>query len=277
MNPCPICKHSSLSTTTIGATPLMHCNSCDIFFLKNIPNQETLETYYTSSYLMSNNDILASEHRRLFRHTEQHSLIQTMQSMGLHAGNSILDIGCDKGYFIDEARRFGFEVQGVEPSETARAYCKRIKLDVVPALQDIHKEFDAITLWHVLEHFPNPVQALQEISQHLNPGGFIFVRVPDFSSFWSKVLRKAWIWFQPQNHYFHYSPVSLRTLFSNNGFTVHSCISRKPNNRFTTKSGQIADAFYNAEFEYRLSLKKRLARIYENLTGVEVFLIAQKQ
>ena len=273
---CPICSSNALAPLHLGGTALLHCNGCDITFLKELPDKNTLAEYYASNYVMSNDDIIASEHRRLFRHTEQHALVHTLQEMGLKAGDNILDIGCDKGYFLDEARRFGFLVKGVEPSQSARQYCSRIQIDVSSTLEEVHDSFNAITMWHVLEHFPDPNTLLQEISKHLKPGGFVFVRVPNFSNIWCKIFGKFWIWFQPQNHYFHYSPASLRTLFLQNGFHVHSCISQKPNNRFTNKSSHLADTFYGTEFRYKISLKKRLVRVYENFTGVELFLIAQK-
>ncbi|NDF29742.1 MAG: methyltransferase domain-containing protein [Nitrososphaeria archaeon] len=105
---------------------------------------------------MSEQETHASEHRRLFRIPEMHWLISQLDANGVHSGSSILDIGCDKGYFLDQCRRFGYIVQGVEPSESARAYCNQAGLDVKPHLQDISEHCDAITLWHVLEHFTNP-------------------------------------------------------------------------------------------------------------------------
>ena len=59
---------------------------------------------------MSADEIIASEHRRIFRLPEQYWLISQLQKQGLKSGDRILDIGCDKGYFLDICRRFGFEV-----------------------------------------------------------------------------------------------------------------------------------------------------------------------
>lgn len=246
-------------------------------FLEQQPTQHSLDAYYASTYAMSANEILSSEHRRLFRLPEQLWLISELKRFGLHSGDAILDIGCDKGYFLDQCRRFGLQVQGVEPSQQAREYCASIGLNIASDISQIEGAFNAITLWHVLEHFTDPRSILQKAHSLLKTDGLLFIRVPDFSSFWSRLLRQYWIWFQPQNHYVHYSPMALKKLVESQGFDIIHCISRKPNDGITHKAGIMADATLQTHFSFKQTLKKKIGRIYEHLTGVEIYLIATKR
>ena len=164
----------------------------------------------------------------------------------------------------------------MEPSSSARLYCDQVGLNVISHLDKVQDEFDAITLWHVLEHFTNPHQLMKDCNSKLKQGGRIFIRVPDFTSFWSRVLGSYWIWFQPNNHYVHYSRKSIISLLEQHGFEIIQCQSRKPNDKATWKAGFLADAILFRSFGYKQSLKKILGRIYEHFTGVELYLIAKK-
>lgn len=277
MQNCIICNIPNPKQKTINGVSLLYCTNCTVHALKHIPNQDKLDSYYSTHYQMSASEVLASEHRRIFRLPEQYWLISQLQKQGLKSGDSILDIGCDKGYFLDICRRFGFIVQGVEPSTSAMEYCSFIGIDIKKNISEVTSTYNAVTMWHVLEHFTEPHFMIQKCHGLLKDNGLLFIRVPDFSSFWSRVLRQFWIWFQPQNHYVHYSPKALQYLVNSQGFEVITCISRKPNNAQTFKAGLLADRTLKTSFSYSQTLKKQLGRIYEYITGTEIYLIAKKR
>jgi len=185
--------------------------------------------------------------------------------------STLLDIGCDKGYFLDEARRHGYDVLGVEPSRAARSYCERIGLTVLPDVSLVAKRFDIVTMWHSLEHFADPNEVIEAVSQLLNKPGYLFVRVPDYSCIWRKVLGEHWIWYQPQNHHVHFSPDGLKSLLVRHGFRPVMTKSQRPNDFLTNVSFSLASACYG-----RRPLKKTLDRFYEQLAGVELFCIATR-
>jgi SAM-dependent methyltransferase len=189
----------------------------------------------------------------------------------------LLDVGCDKGFFLDEARRHGYRVFGVEPSESGRNYCKRIGIDVVDDLAKRQETFDVATMHHVLEHIPYPVELLQEINRHLAPGGVLMIRVPDFATVWRKIFRTRWKWFQPEAHYFHYTSASLRKLLERTGFEVIRMQSQRPNTPQTMRSNRLANRTFHRYLGMEIPLRRRLSRAYEDLVGIELYAVAVKR
>ena len=42
--------------------------------------------------------------------------------------------------------------------------------------------FDAVVIWHVLEHLPDPQATLEAVGEILKPGGVLVIAVPNNSS-----------------------------------------------------------------------------------------------
>jgi 2-polyprenyl-3-methyl-5-hydroxy-6-metoxy-1,4-benzoquinol methylase len=107
-------------------------------------------------------------------------------------GKRLLDVGCAQGFFLDEARRAGYETTGIEPSPAAAAFAREeLGLDVRDGRADQVSlgaaEFDVVTMTDALEYLPNPVADLKRITAHLSPGGLFFAKVPNGDYF---VLRR---------------------------------------------------------------------------------------
>ena len=273
-NICRICGSQDLRKVVIGTTDLLNCMRCGIHYAETFSTEENLSDYYKNKYEITTTDIADIEFRRLFRSTENLELVSEVMKYK-KPESSILDIGCDKGFFIDQARRLGFECKGIELSESAVEYAKRSGLDICDGLDKLDKKYDVAVMWHSLEHFTEPAEFLSELKKHLNADGYLFIRVPAFDSFWSKILKSKWIWFQPRNHYFHYSLKSLKILLEKNGYVVEKIEHRKPNNCTTMRQYSTAKRIMKKQFGYSIPLRKKLIRIYEDITAVELFAVAK--
>jgi hypothetical protein len=77
-----------------------------------------------------------------------------------------------------------------------------------------------VSMFHYLEHTPDPQLELQTARTVLRPGGHLLIDVPDPESRWAKVLRTRWMpWFQPQH--LHLIPVhNLRRRLEELGFAI---------------------------------------------------------
>lgn len=96
----------------------------------------------------------------------------------------ILDVGCGPGHFLNLARIAGFEVCGIEPSETARKYAERFEVVIKTNLSDAKFQnsfFDVVTFWNSLEFSSNPKLDIYESYRILRPGGLLFIRTSNIS------------------------------------------------------------------------------------------------
>lgn len=273
---CKICKSENIRYIHYGNTTLIKCANCEIIYNKDT-SQDKEKSYYENQYSLRKNTIpLQSEIRRVSRQPEQFKLISEIMRFKKSPAN-IADIGCDRGYFLDETRRFGYSVFGVELSKEARTYTDLLKLDVFDSINDFPERMDVITMWHSLEHFSEPLVFLNELNIKMNSDSYIFIRVPDFGCFYSKVLKHRWKWFQPHNHYFHYTKSSLSKLLANAGFKVIHCNSQNPSDRLTDTAFKVAKDSIKKYFGQETSLRYTLGTIYEKWTCRELYLIAKKE
>lgn len=270
---CRICESSNLTQLKWGSTNLIHCQDCDIYYLAEFPAQEKLKNYYEQEYQLKN-DAGYAEFRRMSRINEQYELLTFINQF--KQIKSVLDVGCDKGYFLDEARRMGIEVAGVELSTSARQYCKIVGLDVRSSIDDFDTCFDAVIMNHSLEHFTDPKKIITEIKSKLFDNGLLIVRVPAFDSCWARLMKQYWIWFQPKNHYFHFTIKSLKTLVEQFGFTLLSIKHRKPNKRITRRLTALARKSFSKNSIYRSSFRNRIGYLVESIVGIEIILVAKK-
>lgn len=111
--------------------------------------------------------------------------------------SALLDVGCGNGTFLLRAREMGWDVAGCEPDARAVDACKRAHLDVIegdafhPSLDT--RQFDVITVSHVLEHVIEPVRLLRRIFSLLKPGGSIWLAMPNAGAVGLRIFRDAWM------------------------------------------------------------------------------------
>jgi len=128
----------------------------------------------------------------------------------------LLDVGCASGFFLSEAAQAGWSVNGIEPNEAlcaqARDNLGQGKPVQCTTLEMAHLDeggFDAITLWDVLEHVPDPQSFLQNCRTLLRSDGYLFLNVPDLDSWPARVFRTRWPLLLPE-HLNYFNRRSLR-------------------------------------------------------------------
>lgn len=96
---------------------------------------------------------------------------------------SVLDFGCGSGWFLDEARRRGISVAGVERCPIALAECESRRLDVAMDICTFDGTFDCVRCHHVIEHLDDPKRDFFDlVPMILRRGGWLIVATPDFAS-----------------------------------------------------------------------------------------------
>lgn len=136
----------------------------------------------------------------------------------------LLDLGCAYGFFLKEARCH-FEVSGIELAEHAAASCRQAGLNVLSGVVDESNmarvgEVDVITMFDVIEHLPQPREALALCYRYLKPGGIIVITTGDFASMAARWAGAKWRLMTPPQHLWYFTRESLRRMSGQHGLSM---------------------------------------------------------
>jgi SAM-dependent methyltransferase len=138
---------------------------------------------------------------------------------------SVLDVGCNVGFFLRHARDRGVpRVAGAEINDACRAWgTMSLGLDIRPSIEDFGDErFDVVMLQDVLEHVRDPLGFLAECRRRLSDNGVIFIQLPNRSSRMARASGAVWPWYSAPDHLIHLTPRSLRYMASTAGLHVQA-------------------------------------------------------
>jgi SAM-dependent methyltransferase len=141
-------------------------------------------------------------------------------------GGTLLDVGCGTGDFLAVMRsRTGWRVSGLEPTPGASRYAREVHGLEVQQGELPHGDlpsrcFDVVTMWHVLEHVPDPAAILAEVSRLLKADGVLVIAIPVSDSLEAEWFGPQWAGYDVPRHLVTFSRSSLTTLARNRGFDL---------------------------------------------------------
>jgi SAM-dependent methyltransferase len=152
------------------------------------------------------------------------------------SGGTLLDVGCSTGSFLGVARD-AFAASGVEPDPGTSEQARAAGLDVITGtLADVQAPpggFDALTMFHVIEHTDSPRAELARARDLVRPGGVVLVETPTVDSLLFRLTRGRWRQLIP-DHYFFFSRGTLETALRQAGFEPldYAKVGRRASLRF---------------------------------------------
>ncbi len=199
---------------TAGAYSIVRCDVCGQARTVTPKSVKRTQEYAASDVLIYVEK--ESMFRKLFQ--EVLTFIRKYTSRGV-----FLEIGAGVGLLVDEANKAGFEAYGIEPSTAAVSAAKKyfgipLILGEFPK-KSLNKKADVVVLNHVLEHLPNPKQAIQDISASLRSNGLLIVGVPNSGSFLAVAKQSRWQSLIADQHRWHFTRRTLDALVCPQGFT----------------------------------------------------------
>ena len=214
---CPFCQSSNIEMKNRNLeSNLYRCKKCSTLFRKyflppftDYSSKYFVEDYknqYGKTYEEDSANLTALAKRRLEK-------IKKIKPKG-----KILDIGSAMGFFLKEAREYGYETEGIEISKYASDYCiNTLNLNVHNcSLLDFEykeKEYDIITAWYVVEHIYNFETILERILFSLKDDGILAFATPNGNGL-SGRFNKNYFSIVPSDHAFEANPKSLNILMS---------------------------------------------------------------
>lgn len=162
------------------------CSNCGLVYQSPRLSDDELVSFYQNEYRQVyqgseqpvQKDLSVQKKRSGF-------LIKALRENGVENIDRHLDIGCSSGILLERVvEEFQCQVVGIEPGEAYRSYAENRGLRVYASMEDLKNAgelpFDLITMVHVLEHLPNPVDYLKVLKGlWLMPDGVLLIEVPN--------------------------------------------------------------------------------------------------
>lgn len=215
MNRCPVCSSEAKPEfiEKYGSYTINRCPDCDVFFSDPMKNPgadwyEKSEMYAVGKMLPSN---LGWHHN------------QFLNDKALY-GKRLLDIGCGSGAFLNEARKKGYDVWGLDFDRGNVQVAKErygIEHIYVKSIEELSKDFsgqkfDVVTLFEVLEHLDEAIKFMRQLKELLVPEGYIAVSLPNRDRSIDMLGNGDY----PPNHLTKWNKSSLCRFLENNGFEI---------------------------------------------------------
>jgi 2-polyprenyl-3-methyl-5-hydroxy-6-metoxy-1,4-benzoquinol methylase len=141
-------------------------------------------------------------------------------------GRDLLEVAPAAGFFLNQAKRQGFRVQGVEFSEPMAQYASRrwevpVQSGSIEEIDLPAGSFDIIASWGVFTILRDPVAVLQKFAKALRSGGVLALNTYYHDGLWAKIWRSNW-YILVLNTSQIFSRRTLKELLTSNGFAVVS-------------------------------------------------------
>ena len=232
---CPCCNGVDISKVLSAADhtvsnetfEIWQCNVCTARFTQNVPDKSEIEKYYKSENYISHSDTKQGFINSLYHFVRKRTLNGKRKLVEKYTKLSIgkiLDIGAGTGAFLQVMQKSEWDVTGFEPDETARENAKKLYgLSLQPSeeLFNLKAEtFDAITLWHVLEHVHELHEYMDQLKKLLKLTGCLFIAIPNYACYDEKIYKEFWAGYDVPRHLYHFSPTSITQLLLQHGLQL---------------------------------------------------------
>ena len=233
LDKCPVCSGNSLDkllecydfTASKENFTIVSCGTCNFTFTNPRPLDKKLGDYYKSDMYISHTNNTKGLFNWMYQTVRNYaigtkvSLLKSIKKTGTH-----LDIGCGTGEFLNACKLAGFTTKGIEPSELARKQAINNHGLNISSNTDLSqytdKEFDSISMWHVLEHVPALNETIKQFDRLLKPDGKIIIAVPNHKSWDATFYKEFWAAWDVPIHLWHFSKETIEQLFKNSNFIL---------------------------------------------------------
>lgn len=234
---CPVCQATAIHRELLAKDytvsgeefEIWHCDQCTARFTQDVPVQSAIGRYYQSAEYISHTNTNKGLVNRLY-HWVRHRALQQKRQLIMSATQRqqghLLDVGAGVGAFAAYMKEKGWEVTALEPdADTRQRAALQYGLELKPAEQLFEPAagcYDAITLWHVLEHVHQLQAYIEQLKKLLTPGGRLFIAVPNYTSGDAAHYQSYWAAYDVPRHLYHFSPTAMRTLLQQHGLQVEA-------------------------------------------------------
>ncbi len=218
---CCVCSNTQPNKFTLKYQKenfaVVTCNDCSHHFIPHYYRKQIQYTQYknadvTAAVRAGNNWVKVQRHKLRFKFIKKY----------IKSGK-LFDLGAGWGHFMLAGKELGYDVYGVEISEQPYLYCVndlKLPVDHIDFFKmDETKKFDVITMWDVLEHIDQASPFLEKCNKLTNPGGYLFLQVPQIDSYFAKKHKDNWK-MMGLDHVNYFSKKTITQILEKNGYEV---------------------------------------------------------
>lgn len=234
---CPYCEGTTCAhfidaeddlTGKPGKFTFVRCHDCELIYQSPRLNVDKIKDYYDDEYIAhrkSNNwGILTRFFNATMDRLDGRKEAITCRHAVFNNASELLDVGCGAGSFLRwMQRRHDVRTAGVD----------FIDLTGLPGFDDIdfrcnlfyhagfdEERFDAVTMWHFLEHDYDPLRSLHEARKVLRNHGILVIEVPRLDSATFRLYRERWPGLQAPQHTVLFTRDALEEFVTTAGFKI---------------------------------------------------------
>lgn len=219
--PFLVCKDYTVSQQNFN---IVSCKSCGFKFTNPRPENSVIGDYYKAEEYVSHSNTTKGVVNKLYHSVRNYTLKQKLKLISSYVSRgTMLDYGCGTGMFLNVCKNDGWETYGMEPDDNARKMSIEKGLDVFSDKDKVSdcigvKKFNAITLWHVLEHVTDMEATLSFFKSKLNNNGVLIIAVPNHVSYDAQYYKEFWAAYDVPRHLHHFDINSMTSLVEKAGF-----------------------------------------------------------
>lgn len=254
---CPVCRdeNSAVENPIVARTTLhtfRRCKSCGMLYMSwtHATEKNYNSSYFFEDYKKQYGKTYLDDFKNIKKQCVRRTSVVDMLYRANHKAvtPAVLDIGCAFGPYLDAANDAGWQVFGTDISKEAVDYvqnqlhypattAKFPEFD--PADEFGVKNFDAVTMWYVIEHFQDLDSVLKGVSKILKTGGIFAFSTPSASGVSGRFNTQGFFQNSPTDHYTLWEPGRAASILKKYGFKVCKIVSTGHHpERFPNLKGQ---------------------------------------
>jgi len=223
--PCNLCGSSDVEVLSLRDRSGRYlrtviCRQCGLVYSSPRPTSEQTRAFYSRQYRIEYKGVSKPKKKHIYR-AGRVALARYGQIRDILKPNAVvLDVGSGGGEFVYLLRHLGFDARGIEPNEgyacySIEEYHVPIQMGFAQDAEFPEREFDVITMHHVLEHTDNPYGIICKLRDWLKDSGFLVVEVPDLETVSQTPSRRFHV-----AHLYNFNQAALNTLGRKAGYGV---------------------------------------------------------
>lgn len=187
---CPLCGANTTSSFDQRqfrerSVSNVICLQCGLVYQSPRMTEAEQQAFYEAEYRLLYQGQEGPDPKDLAVQAARSRAILAFIGKHIRSCNRILDIGCSSGILLQQVRDlYHSQAIGIEPGTRYRQHAQSLGLDIYSSLDELQHaglaSFELVSMIHVLEHLPNPVEYLQDVREnYLTVDGWLLLEVPN--------------------------------------------------------------------------------------------------